>query len=79
MASSLEEAMAEFKRKAQTMTNPNLKAEIARELHTTLERLCADDELMAIVGDWRDRKSDAQFLRLLQAYNARILSPRGPR
>ena len=61
------------------MTNPDLKAEIARELHTALERLCADDELMAIVGDWRDRKSDAQFLRLLQAYNARILSPRGPR
>jgi hypothetical protein len=59
------------------VTNLNLTAEIARELHTTLERLRADDELLAIVGDWRDRKSDAQFLRLLQAYNARILSPRG--
>jgi hypothetical protein len=37
-----------------------------------LERLRADDALVAIVEDWRDRKSDEQFLRLLQAYNARM-------
>jgi cytochrome c553 len=58
--------------KGQAMTNPDLKAEIAQELYTALERLRADDERVAIVEDWRDRKSDEQFLRLLQAYNARM-------
>jgi hypothetical protein len=54
------------------MTNPDLKAEVAQELCAALERLRTDDGLMAIVEDWRDRKGDAQFLRLLQACNARM-------
>jgi hypothetical protein len=55
----------------------DLKAQIAGELYTALERLDADDEMLAIVGSWRDRLDDAEVLELLQDYNAigRALHP----
>jgi hypothetical protein len=36
------------------MTDPDLKAQIAGEIYTALERLDAEEELLAIVGSWRD-------------------------
>jgi hypothetical protein len=38
----------------------DLTALIARELYVALERVCADEELLAIVGSWRDTLSDAE-------------------
>jgi hypothetical protein len=35
-----------------------------------LERLGADEELLAIVGSWRDTLDDADVLRLLRDHNA---------
>ncbi len=36
----------------------DLKAQIADEIYAALERLGADEELLAIVGSWRDTPSD---------------------
>ncbi len=53
------------------MTSPDLKGQIADEiLHTALERLDADEELMAIVGSWGDTLDDADVLTLLRNSNA---------
>jgi hypothetical protein len=46
------------------MTAPDLKAQIAREIYIALERLGADEELLAIIGSWRDTLPDAEVLSL---------------
>jgi hypothetical protein len=46
---------------------PDLKAQIAGELYVALERLGADDELLAIVSSWRDTLDDADVLALTRA------------
>jgi hypothetical protein len=43
----------------------NITAQIADEIHTALERLDADEELLAIVGSWRDTLPGADVLRML--------------
>jgi hypothetical protein len=48
----------------------DLKAPIAHELSVALERLGADEELLAIVGSWRDTLNDAEVLSMLREYNA---------
>jgi hypothetical protein len=48
----------------------NITAQIADEIHTALERLDADEELLAIVGSWGDTLDDAEVLSLLREYNA---------
>jgi hypothetical protein len=52
------------------MTAPDLKAQIAHEISIALERLGADEELLAIIGSWRDTLDDAHILALLREYNA---------
>ena len=52
------------------MTKTDIKAQIASEIYTALERLGADDELLAIVGSWRDTLDDAEVLSMLLEYNA---------
>jgi hypothetical protein len=49
---------------------PDIKAQIAGEMYIALEQLGADEELLAIVGSWRDTLSDAQVLSMLREYNA---------
>jgi hypothetical protein len=53
-----------------TQTQPGLKAQIAGEIYTALERLDADEELLSIIGSWRDTLSDEEVLALLWDYNA---------
>jgi hypothetical protein len=48
----------------------DLKAPIARELYVALERLGTDEELLSIVGSWRDTLTDAEVLSMLREYNA---------
>jgi hypothetical protein len=48
----------------------DITAQIADEICTALERLGADEELLAIVGSWRDTLDDADVLRLLRDHNA---------
>jgi hypothetical protein len=48
---------------------PDLKAEIADEIYAALHRLDADEELLAIVGSWRDTLDDAEVLALLREWN----------
>ncbi len=45
-------------------------AQIAVEICAVLRRLDADEELLSIVGSWRDSLDDAEVLALLKAYNA---------
>ena len=52
------------------MTAPDIKAQIAAEIYTALERLGADEELLAIIGSWRDTLPDAEVLALLREWNA---------
>jgi hypothetical protein len=52
------------------MTQPDLQAQIAREIYIALERLGADEELLAIIGSWRDTLPDAEVLALLREWNA---------
>jgi hypothetical protein len=41
------------------VTGPNITAQIAAELSIILKRLDADEELLAIIGDWRDTLGNA--------------------
>jgi hypothetical protein len=43
--------------------------QIATQLYTTLERLGADEELLAIVGSMNDTRTDKEVLRMLEEYN----------
>jgi hypothetical protein len=52
------------------VTSPDIKAQLAGELYIALKRLNADEELLAIVGSWRDTLDDAETLSMLREYNA---------
>jgi hypothetical protein len=54
---------------AANMTQPDIKTQIAAQLYTTLERLRADEELLAIVGSMNDTLTDMEVLRMLEEYN----------
>jgi hypothetical protein len=45
------------------------RQKIAAKLYAALERLRADDELLAIVGNMQDTLTDKEVLRLLEKYN----------
>jgi hypothetical protein len=47
----------------------NLKAEIAREIYRALDDLCADPQLLSVVGSYGETLSDEQVLAFLQAFN----------
>jgi hypothetical protein len=47
----------------------DIKAQIAVEIYAALERLGADEDLLSIVGSWRDTLDDVEVLALLRAYN----------
>jgi hypothetical protein len=51
------------------VTQPDIKAQIAAQLYTTLERLGADKELLAIIGSMNDTLTDMEVLRMLEEYN----------
>jgi hypothetical protein len=55
---------------AANMTQPDIKSQIAAQLYTTLERLGADEELLAIVGSMNDTVTDKEVLRMLEEYNS---------
>jgi len=59
---------------AATVTEPDLKAEIAQEISIALERLDADEELLAIIGSWRDTLTTSRFSRCC-ATTARLGRP----
>jgi hypothetical protein len=46
-----------------------IRAQIAAELYTALERLSADPELLAVVGSWRDTLDDDEILEHLKSFN----------
>jgi hypothetical protein len=52
------------------MTQPDLKPQIAAEIYVALERLGADEDLLSIIGSWRDALDDAEVLAALRDYNA---------
>jgi hypothetical protein len=45
------------------------RQKITAELYAALERLGADDELLAIVGSVNDTPTDKEALRMLEEYN----------
>jgi hypothetical protein len=49
---------------------PETKAQIVGEIYIALQRLDADEELLSIIGSWRDTLGDATVLELLRDYNA---------
>jgi hypothetical protein len=59
-------------------TEQDTRQKIAAELYAALERLGTDEELLAIVGSWRDTLDDAEVLSMLRDYNAGLptLQPR---
>jgi hypothetical protein len=57
-------------RKRPSSTRTDIRAPIAREIYTALERLGAEEELLAVVGRWRDTLSDREALALLRDYSA---------
>ena len=52
------------------MTQPHLKAQIAKELYVAMERLGADPDLLSIIGSYGDTLTDEEILALLREYNA---------
>jgi hypothetical protein len=48
-----------------TATGSDVTAQIADEMYTALERLGAGEELLDVVGSWRDALSDAEALQAL--------------
>ena len=47
-----------------------LRAQIAEELFTAMERLGAEPDLLSIVGSWGDTLDDEEVLALLKEYKA---------
>jgi hypothetical protein len=54
---------------------PDLTVQILKELYIALERLRTDEELLSIVGSWRDTMPDAEVLALLREYNTTEQAP----
>jgi hypothetical protein len=52
------------------MVEPDIKAQLVGEIYIALQRLNADEELLSIIGSWRDTLGDATVLELLRDYNA---------
>jgi hypothetical protein len=52
------------------ISEADVRTQIVGEIDKALERLEADEELLAIVGSWRDTLDDAQILAMLREYNA---------
>jgi hypothetical protein len=50
-------------------TDQDTRQKITAELYFALERLGADEELLAIVGNMNDTMTDKEALRLLEEYN----------
>jgi hypothetical protein len=50
---------------------PNMKAQIAHELYRALQKLEADNELLATIGSYGDTLDDDNVLALLKNWNAR--------
>jgi hypothetical protein len=50
-------------------TEHDTRQKVAAELYAALERLGADEELLAIVGSMSDTMNDKEILRLLEEYN----------
>jgi aryl-alcohol dehydrogenase-like predicted oxidoreductase len=48
---------------------PDLKVQIATQLYTALERLGADEELLAIVGSMNETTTDKEVFRMLEEYS----------
>jgi hypothetical protein len=53
----------------------DIKAQLAGEVYIALQRLDADEELLSIIGSWRDTLGDATVLELLRDYNAGRMTP----
>lgn len=49
---------------------PDVVALIAAEISKALQRYDADEELLAIIGSWRDTLEDHEILQLLREFNA---------
>ena len=52
------------------MTQPHLKAQIAKELYVAVERHGAGTDLLAMIGSYSDTLSDEEIRALLQEHNA---------
>jgi hypothetical protein len=57
-------------RKRRTAGVSDVRAQIVGEIYAAFERLDADEELLAIVGSWRDTLDDREVLSQLRDYNA---------
>ncbi len=58
-------------------TDYDTRQKITAELYAALERLGADEELLAIVGRMNDTLTDRDVLRLLEEYNRAANRNRG--
>ena len=56
--------------KKRAAARPKVKAQIVGEIQKVLKRLYVDEELLAIIGSWRDTLDDAEVLALLRDHNA---------
>jgi hypothetical protein len=54
----------------QKAAGPTVREQIVGEICKALERLDADEELLAIVGSWHDTLDDADVLSFLRDWNA---------
>jgi hypothetical protein len=50
-------------------TEYDTRQKIGAELYAALERIGADEELLAIVGSMNDTVTDKEVLRMLEEYN----------
>jgi hypothetical protein len=57
-------------RRRSAQPEPDVRAQIVGESYKVLKRLDADEELLAIIGSWRDTLDDGEVLVLLRDYNA---------
>jgi hypothetical protein len=48
---------------------PDIRADVAHQQYVALERLGAHEELLAVVGSWRDTPSDEKVLMMLRECN----------
>lgn len=57
-------------RRRRAAGRPDVRAQIVGEIYAALERLDTDEELLSIIGSWRDTLDDREVLSLLRDYNA---------
>jgi hypothetical protein len=51
------------------MSDNKLKADIAKEIYRALDDLCADPQLLSIVGSYGERLTDEEVLSYLKTFN----------